>query len=215
VNKIILSVLVTVIVLTTVLATITSVTASFLYLAIDSQHGIYITDLVTLFTIWVSAAFAVDTIVAIAMWTLLTNAKTNTTFRQTNDLVTKILIRAIATGALNAVVNGLEVLFLLHWPTNDLSEIPSYLGGKLYSNAFMSTLNARKTDTDSHIINSYGNGSTAIASGPQGQLKSMKFSNPSAKATGATDTDFGVGSDIQLSSVGKRDVGPYDYSVSP
>jgi len=156
------------------------------------------------------------------MWALLTNARTNTSFRKTNDLVTKILIRAIATGAVNAVVNGLEVLFILHWPENDLSEVPSYLGGKLYSNAFMSTLNARATDSNDNVI-SVSN-STDVGSGSgtlghsKGHLKTLTFANPKpAHGTGHSDMDSTTmgGMDIQMSSLGKKDVSPFDYSVAP
>jgi len=148
VHKPSLVVLVVVIVLTTILSTISAITASFLYLNIDSQPGIYATILFKLYTIWYSASFAVDTIIALAMVFLISNAKTNAPFRRTSNILTQILIRAVATGVINAIINGLGILLLLKYPAFDLSEVPSYLVGKLYSNTLMVALNARYTDAD-------------------------------------------------------------------
>jgi len=137
-----------VVVCTSLVSTVCAVTFAFIYLKIGSQAGVFATDGVRLFATWYAAGFAVDVLIAIAMVLIVTNAKTNTTFRKTNNLLTKILIRVVATGVMNALSNGLGVVFLYAWPLLGLAEVPAYLGGKLYSNMMLVSLNSRYTDAE-------------------------------------------------------------------
>ena len=54
----------------------------------------------------------------------ISNVKTNSSFRKTNDILTTVLLRAVATGVVTAVVNGLGIVLLYASPTTNLSELP-------------------------------------------------------------------------------------------
>ena len=87
-----------------------------------------------------------------------------------------------------------------------------------YSNAFISALNARVPDSDAYAVNV--SGSTEISSSQArntgGQLRTLTFAKPNASKTmgGNTFLDYeskGGTSDIQLSSMGKRDVVSFSF----
>jgi len=189
-----LKVFIGIIVCTSVVATICAFTGSFIYLKIDTQAGIYATDLSKLFATWFSAGFAVDVLIAIAMFFIISNAKTNTSFKKTSDILSKVLIRTVATGAINAFVNCFGIVFLYAWPTFDLSEVAPYIGGKLYSNTLLMTLNARRTDSESlsNGPTSTSELSTAMSTDrTPGQLESLKFA-PNLKSSKITSSNTGM-----------------------
>jgi len=169
-----------------------------------TQSEVFATALEKVLSTWFAAGFAVDALIAIAMIFIVTNAKTNATFRRTNDILTKVLIRAVATGLINAIINGLGLLFLYAWPTFDLAEIPPYTGGKLYSNALLVTLNARYTDAEVHYApNSTTNlSSSAPRNVMPGNLESLKFA-PNMKLKqqaeqGKTSTGVSRGNESEM-----------------
>jgi len=197
-----LMVFVGVVICTSLVSTVCGVTGAFIYLKVDTQAGIYATDLTKLFATWYSAGFAVDVLIAVAMVFIVTNAKTNTTFKRTNDILTNILLRAVATGIVNAIINGLGVLFLYAWPLYDLSEFPTFVGGKLYANTLLVTLNSRYTDSESytHAPPSTTNNSSPGRTGPNiiadgKQLESIKFA-PGFRSGDSTTQSGGISSGI-------------------
>jgi len=148
-----------VVVCTSLVSTISAITFAFIFLKIQTQAGLYATVAVRLYATWYAAGFAVDVLIALAMVIIVTNAKTNNSFRKTNDLLTKVLIRIVATGVVNAVANGLGVVFINVWPAYDLSEVPAYIGGKLYSNMMLVSLNSRYTDAET----TYAQGGVSVS----------------------------------------------------
>jgi len=173
---------VVVVVCTATLSTVCAVTAAALDVIVDDQADLYGAIISKLLAIWFAASFAVDALIAIAMVFIVSSAKTNTSFKRTQDILGKILLRAVATGLATAALNCLEIPLFFVWPNTDLGELPVYIGGKVYSNTLLVTLNARYTDSEAYSSHGPMFTSNFNSSGPQvggnKTMDSMKFTPP-------------------------------------
>lgn len=214
VNRSFLAVFVFLVCCVSLLGTICAVTGAFVYIKIDSRPGLYISILETMFTTWYSASIAADTLIAFAMVILISNAKTNTTFRKTNDFLSKILVLTVASGLVNAIVNALGIILFLTLRSNNVSEVPSYIIGKIYSNSLLVALNARRStssDSDAYTppITSGSSGLTsstpATPGGRSKKLTTLTFS-PNFKVKQASDTSYGTGTmEVGVASGGSNE----------
>jgi len=94
--------------------------------------------------VWLGGAFACDVIISASMAIVLSRARRNSHFKETNDLIKKLIINAIETGAITAVTAGLDLALFLIYPDTNLHLCPSLLLSKLYSITVLTSLNGRR-----------------------------------------------------------------------
>ncbi|KAF8876239.1 hypothetical protein BD779DRAFT_1629511, partial [Infundibulicybe gibba] len=92
-------------------------------------------------TVWLVCAAVCDVIIAISMYYWL--SKSETRFRATNVLISKLIRLAIETGSLTAMVATLEITLFLAFPGTDYHTAPALILAKLYSNSLVVTFNSR------------------------------------------------------------------------
>ncbi|KAK0221075.1 hypothetical protein EDD85DRAFT_984014 [Armillaria nabsnona] len=92
--------------------------------------------------IWCGASALCDIIIAICMTCYLMRGS-NTGFRHTRTLITKLIRLTIETGTMTAVVSLLAVILFLVFPHQTFYMTPALLMPKLYTNTVYMVLNSR------------------------------------------------------------------------
>jgi len=100
------------------------------------------------YLLWLTTNLAVDVIIAATMLTILASTKAAVHFSETQDLMSRLMRRVVATGAITATVVAVTVGLFLHKTGNNYFITPGYILGKLYSNSLMANLNARPDDEE-------------------------------------------------------------------
>ncbi|KAF7761965.1 hypothetical protein Agabi119p4_9957 [Agaricus bisporus var. burnettii] len=90
---------------------------------------------------WLIAAMIADVIIAASLGYSL--AKRRTGIAQTDDTINRIIRMTIQTGLVTAIFTILEVICFLLIPNSTLNFVWDLALSKLYTNALLSTLNAR------------------------------------------------------------------------
>ncbi|KAJ6614650.1 hypothetical protein B0H10DRAFT_2044111 [Mycena sp. CBHHK59/15] len=91
--------------------------------------------------IWSVCAGASDVIITVSLIVSLTRRKTG--IKSTDDAINRIVRTAVQTGAITGTFAILDIVLFLAVPNSTLSFVFDFALPKLYSNALISTLNAR------------------------------------------------------------------------
>jgi len=90
---------------------------------------------------WLASSGITDILITVSLvWILL---KKRTNIRATDDAVSRIVRLTVQTGAITAVSAILDVILFLAVPNTTVNFVWDFALSKLYTNALMSTLNAR------------------------------------------------------------------------
>ncbi|KII90157.1 hypothetical protein PLICRDRAFT_174938 [Plicaturopsis crispa FD-325 SS-3] len=136
----IMRVMVVSLVVIALLQTICSIVGSIEYgLGLTGQT---LVSLVSVFTVWLVGSFACDILITLSLLVILRKARAQTTFKETETVVTKLIVLTVQTGFITAAAAGVQLTLFLLNPTN-FSDIPAFILGKMYSNVLLATLNAR------------------------------------------------------------------------
>jgi len=116
--------------------------------------------------VWLVGALACDVIIVVAMLIILYDARRPPIFERTLDLIDKLTIRTVHSGAVTAVAATVELVLFLVAPENFMHDTPVLFLGKLYSNILMANLNGRlkndSTYASSAGLNTFMNGPGSI-----------------------------------------------------
>ncbi|VDC04868.1 unnamed protein product [Peniophora sp. CBMAI 1063] len=119
---------------------------------------------------WLAGSFANDMIIAACMIALLYQARSRTVWVQSQSLYDRLIINTLQTGLITAVVAGVDLFLWEHYPAQYFHLTAAIILGKLYSNAFISTINGRvfrEYKSNSQQSSSAGNSSGATDMGVQ------------------------------------------------
>jgi len=94
-------------------------------------------------SIWLSGSLVCDFLIAASMVTILLQAKVNSAFRQTDTLITKLIVHTVETGVITVVTAIVDLSLYLKFPNNYLHIVPALILGKMYSNIALANLNGR------------------------------------------------------------------------
>ncbi|KAK0241066.1 hypothetical protein EDD85DRAFT_388161 [Armillaria nabsnona] len=95
----------------------------------------------TVFVIWCGGSALCDIVIAICMTYYL--MRSNTSFRQTRIIVTKLIRLIIETGSITAVVTLLSLILFFAFPGQTFYTTPTFIISKLYANTVYMVLNSR------------------------------------------------------------------------
>ncbi|PFH47408.1 hypothetical protein AMATHDRAFT_6754 [Amanita thiersii Skay4041] len=94
--------------------------------------------------VWLIGSFICDVIIACTTITILHQArKMSKPLKQTEDLVTKLIILTVETGAITAAMACIELVLFLVNTNNYTYFAPAVIFGKVYSNVLLANLNGR------------------------------------------------------------------------
>ncbi|KAK0241068.1 hypothetical protein EDD85DRAFT_764844, partial [Armillaria nabsnona] len=91
--------------------------------------------------IWCGGSTLCDIVIAICMTYYLMHS--NTSFRQTRIIVTKLIHLTIETGSVTAVVTLLSLILFFAFPGQTFYVTPAFIISKLYANTVYMVLNSR------------------------------------------------------------------------
>ncbi|KAF8873112.1 hypothetical protein BD779DRAFT_1679370 [Infundibulicybe gibba] len=110
-------------------------------------------------TVWLAGAAVCDIIIAISMSYYL--SKSETGFKSTHILISKLIRLTIETGSMTAAVATIDIALFLGFPHNNYHTTPALVLAKLYSNTLVVIFNSRlrivngRDATQSIELNSY------------------------------------------------------------
>jgi len=203
--KLVLIIIMVVIFLTSALQTIGGMITAFAWVRFQKHPLISVPVSNTGYVIWVASGMAADTIIAFAMSYLISKAKDTKFMLHGNTLLNKILIRVVATGVLTAFCAMVNLIFFVRFEkTTDLYETPSYILGKLFSNALLVNLNARSRNEKGRFVDLNTTHKTEGSSTTGTTSNSITFASPPRRpgrsATSPTST-FPPGTDLSSMDV--------------
>ncbi|KAF8880081.1 hypothetical protein BD779DRAFT_1110577 [Infundibulicybe gibba] len=91
--------------------------------------------------IWVAGSAVCDIIIAISMSYYL--SKSETGFKSTHALITRLIWLIIGTGIMTAVIATIGIVLFVAFPQNTYFQTPSLIQAKLYSNTLVVIFNSR------------------------------------------------------------------------
>ncbi|KAF8632077.1 hypothetical protein AX15_002054 [Amanita polypyramis BW_CC] len=111
-------------------------------------------------TIWLSGSLACDVLVAASMVTIvrivqdlttnltlniiqLHQAKTNSPFKRTETLITKLIVHTVETGVVTVITAIVDLSLYIKFPDTFIHIVPALVLGKLYTNIALANLNGR------------------------------------------------------------------------
>ncbi|KII93808.1 hypothetical protein PLICRDRAFT_694917 [Plicaturopsis crispa FD-325 SS-3] len=96
-------------------------------------------------TMWLGGSFLCDILIAGTMLHLLLEARSQTSFKATETLLTRLIVLTVQTGFITAIVAGMQLTayYLGLVVLNEYSYLFSFMLGPLYSNVLLATVNAR------------------------------------------------------------------------
>jgi len=143
-SRIVLYILLVTITAVALLQAVSAMSAAFLYLTLEPNPiNIFIAKVDKCVEIWLASGMTVDTIIALTMSYLVLKARDTTQHQPSLNILTKILIRVVATGVLTAFAAMIGLIVFVRFLKTDLYETPGYILGKLFSNALLVNLNVR------------------------------------------------------------------------
>ncbi|KAJ7793954.1 hypothetical protein B0H14DRAFT_2924639 [Mycena olivaceomarginata] len=108
------------------------------------------------FSTWLAGSLANDVVITVCMIYILTRAKNQATWRPSETLLTKLINRVVQSGSATVVVAAIDLALFVRFPAKNYHYVPSYILGKVYSNAFFLNINLRRPQRDmghsEHII---------------------------------------------------------------
>ncbi|KAJ3879846.1 hypothetical protein F5051DRAFT_325022, partial [Lentinula edodes] len=93
--------------------------------------------------IWLGGAALADLVIALSMLYLLYSAKRNTTFKETERMISRLIRLTVETGVVTATSAIMELILFQSFQENNLHFTIALMLCKIYSNAFMASLNSR------------------------------------------------------------------------
>ncbi|KAJ7021596.1 hypothetical protein C8F04DRAFT_261861 [Mycena alexandri] len=96
------------------------------------------------FTLWLAGSLAADALITGCMAYILARAKSRTSWKKSETLLSSLIIRTLETGALTMVGAAVELALFVLFPDKTFHYVPGYTLGKLYSNSLMLSLNIRR-----------------------------------------------------------------------
>ncbi|TFK37183.1 hypothetical protein BDQ12DRAFT_736344 [Crucibulum laeve] len=124
--------------------------------------------------IWLMASAAADVVIAISLSVCLLRRRTG--FDGTDNVINKIVRLTIQTGSITAIFAVLDVIFFLAFPNTALNFLWDFALSKLYTNALLSTLNARSGLNN--MATSYKNSNDSSAEDDSPVTHDFSFANP-------------------------------------
>ncbi|KAF7364187.1 hypothetical protein MSAN_01078000 [Mycena sanguinolenta] len=109
----------------------------------------------TLTSVGLAFAAAADLIIAISLVLCLRRSRTG--IKSTDSTVNSLVLYAMNTGLLTAIIALCDMIFFLVMPNNFIHLGFNFIAGKLYTNSLLATLNFRDT-----VRNKNGNGIVSI-----------------------------------------------------
>nr|GAT47714.1 predicted protein [Mycena chlorophos] len=155
--------------------------------------------------VWFLSAASSDVIITISLVLTLSNRKTG--FAATDTVIDKIIRSTIQTGLVTAVFSVLDVVFFMVFPHYALNFIWDLALSKLYSNALLSTLNARVrlgAISTSQPLTGGGGRSPQSPRGPAGPGATshiMVFEDMAGLVSGSAETgkyELGEATDLEM-----------------
>lgn len=153
---------------------------------------------------WLGSSAITDILITVSLvWSLW---KARTRVRATDDAITRIIRLTVQTGLLTAVSASLDVILFIALPNTTVNFVWDFALSKLYTNALMSTLNARagwgnlngqNLPGNSVLFgnegtpNTSGNGSTTRFGSSQGSRNNARNPEAGIVTTGVYELDVG------------------------
>jgi len=188
VSKMVLIPILVIISLVSLLQCAGSMAGSFLFVKLQPHPIKFFTSIDTGIMIWLSSGVACDVIIALTMSFLVGKAKEKSRPHSSN-LLTKILVRIVATGVLTAFCAMLDLILFIRSPSTDMYETPAYVLGKLFSNALLVNLNIRAGGVRGHTTDlDVSSNSNALSSGANRSLTYASTSRTGRSAYTSNDS---------------------------
>jgi len=180
ISKIALFIILVTISVVALLQAVSALTAAFLYLTLQPHPiNIFIAKVDKCVEIWLASGMTVDTIIALTMSFLVLRARDTTQHQPSVSILTKILVRVVATGVLTAFAAMIGLVVFVRFLKTDLYETPGYILGKLFSNALLVNLNVRSGGVKGGIVD------------PNTSLTNTDFTNTNRSLTFASSSKVG------------------------
>ncbi|KAI0039711.1 hypothetical protein FA95DRAFT_1577417 [Auriscalpium vulgare] len=93
--------------------------------------------------VWLVGNAACDIMICTCMLYWYTRARSRSLFRETNDILSRVLRLSVATGLLTAAIASIDMVLFLKYKHNNFHMCPALVLGKLYSNSLLVLLNNR------------------------------------------------------------------------
>ncbi|KAI3614212.1 hypothetical protein WG66_000249 [Moniliophthora roreri] len=141
-------------------------------------------------SVWLAGAAVCDIMISASMTWLLANS--GTFFKETKDIIARLIRLTIETGFITALFAVLDLTLFLAFPRYTYHVVPAFCLGKVYSNALLVVLNNR-----AHIANARDRHSLHIVTG---SLNSIDFSTDAVPVDSMIMTrpsEFSVVSNVQ------------------
>ncbi|KAH9475728.1 hypothetical protein JR316_0011287 [Psilocybe cubensis] len=147
---------------------------------------------ITPLTITINAlSTVVDVAIAASLCIMLHNARTG--FRRSDTIITKLIIFVVNTGVLTTCCAVASLICLIASPKSLIYATFYFCIGRLYTNSFLATLNARNSFTSQIDENTtsrmMGSIPTSVISGHQAATNSMKMKNITIRIDTSTTKD--------------------------
>jgi len=135
-----------------------NITASSFRLAFNGNHvSTQLSSISSGFITGFVGNFVADTLIAGCQIVILSRARSNSPFKKTETVVTKLIVHTVQTAAVTAVASLAWLILYVTMPNNFVSIAAAYMIAKLYSNVLLANLNARSSRS----------GGTSLESGSQ------------------------------------------------
>ncbi|KAJ7510726.1 hypothetical protein B0H11DRAFT_2183537 [Mycena galericulata] len=105
-------------------------------------------------SVGLACASAADILIAVSLCYYLLRGRTG--LRETNSLVTKLILYAMTTGLLTSIIVFMDMICFLTMPQNLIHFSFNIVVGKLYTNSLLASLNFRETARNNQdVINTF------------------------------------------------------------
>jgi len=133
------------IVLLGLLQTLSGIVGASLFLEASAKSSnSELAKLSSLVELWLISSFVCDLVVATAMTAILINYSNRSLVKSTRAMVKNLVIHSVETGTVTVAAALLDLVLFLVFPDNYLHLCINTILSKLYSNALLASLNARK-----------------------------------------------------------------------
>ncbi|KIM88457.1 hypothetical protein PILCRDRAFT_814357 [Piloderma croceum F 1598] len=124
--------------------------------------------------------FVADTLIAGCQLVILSRARSNSPFKKTETVVTKLIVHTVQTAAVTAVASLAGLILYTTLPNTFVSIVTAYMIAKLYSNVLLANLNARSSQS----------GGTSLEMGPHPASLVVHISTESTAGIHETSGDW-------------------------
>ncbi|KAJ8087667.1 hypothetical protein PM082_006502 [Marasmius tenuissimus] len=129
--------------------------------------------------IWLAGSAICDILITLSMTYVL--SKANSTYKETRDLIRRLIILTMETGALTALATTVDIIILLGFPKQTVHVTFTLTLAKLYSNSLLVVLNTRLVIPGSRGFRGASAFVTSSHRGGGGTLTSIDLSNLSSQ----------------------------------